>query len=283
MTLQGCGNEFKETYYGSTLQQVRALAPDMVHTASEPIIKQIDLSIPLKKYVDDAFAEGYNYLGQSDFTDLEDSYGATEVLEQAKECGAHLALWGTSHESTQTRDMPVTTYNQGTTSTTYNKIKIGTKEYKSKSTTYTPATTSTTYMPVLVNINNFVALYFYKFTPVLGLLFDEIPNEDKRIYDTNSGLYVRSVTKDAIAYNAKIFPGDIILEINGKPVHKDFNLPRGKVTLKIGRNGTIIKKILNIPEKNGSLVRKDFNTESGQTRYKIGKSAAVIEKLSYIY
>lgn len=247
--LSGCihSNGFTKFYDGMTANDLYG-DPNYIHIETPQVA--ILPNKPLEQVVKDMFIEGYGLIGQSIWEGPGDN-DDKDALKQARDVGAALVLWRADYSHTDQGAVPITTYNPGSTSTTYHSGTIfagGTMgSFGGTSTTYNPGSTSTSYVPFSVNRYDYTALFFIKFkSGILGLWLDEPGSAYQRKFDTNSGGLVVAVRKDGRAYKANIFQGDIIMSVNGIPYKYDQEFKDWKYnqenSIKIYRDGKIIEK-----------------------------------------
>lgn len=247
--LSGCihSNGFTKFYDGMTVDDLYR-DPYYIHTETPQVATLPDK--PLKEVLNDMFSEGYELIGQSLWEGPGD-HDNEDALKQARAVGAALVLWRADYSHTRQGTVPITTYNPGSTSTTYHSGTIFTGgsmgSFGGTSTTYNPGSTSTSYIPFSVSRYDYIALFFAKFkSGVLGLWLDEPGLAYQRKFDTNSGGLVTAVRKDGRAYKANIFRGDIIMSANGIPYKYDQEFKDWKYnqenSIQIYRDGEIIEK-----------------------------------------
>jgi len=253
MMLSGCaGNSFTKYYTGKTLDQVQALG---VITCQEPEIRGMPSENP-EAVVNQMFYEGFAIIGTSAW-EGPGNQGNNEAVAQAKKVGACLVFWKANYSHTDQGVMPIMTYTPGGTSTTIHSGTVysggSTGMYSGTSTTYNPGTTSTEYVPYSVNRYNYQAVYFARVAndpQSLMIMTQAPPDSYMRETDSRAGVLVAAVMKDGNAYKANIFPGDIIMTINGQQANHDVStrtlMKPGDNELKIYRDGKIVTKTVNI-------------------------------------
>ena len=85
-----------------------------------------------------------------------------------------------------------------------------------------------------------------RYWSLMGLSVENIPRVHQHYYDLPQGLYISSVTEGGVAYLQGIQPGDVLTELNGKPVAAATDLdtilkdcfPGETVSLVLYRTGT---------------------------------------------
>lgn len=248
MMLGGCaGNGFTAFYSGMTLEQVHAdpwFVPD-----SLPLVARLP-DKPADDVMNEMFAKGYTPIGTSKW-EGPDSEGNEEAADQARKIGAAYVLWRSDYSHTRQGAMPITTYNPGGTSTTYHSGNVysggANGNYSGTSTTYHPGTTTTNYVPYSVDRYKYTAIFFAKFKPgILGVKLDDPGTDYKRKFDTQSGAIIKAVMNNGRAFQANIFPGDIIMSANGMPYKLEPAFAAWKFgvenVVRIYRDGQIIEK-----------------------------------------
>ncbi|MCL1981359.1 MAG: PDZ domain-containing protein [Proteobacteria bacterium] len=254
MMLTGCaGNAFTNFYTGKTLEQVQAAGG--IQTCQSPEIRSMPPGEP-KDVGNRMYTEGFRPIGTSAW-EGPGNQGNDEALAQGKNVGACLVLWKADYSHTRQESIPITTYTPGGTSTTIHTGNVysgsSTGSYSGISTTYNPGTASTQYIPYSVNRYNYLAVYFARLVndpQKLMIKIESPPDSYMRETDSRSGGLVTAVMKDGNAYKANIFPGDIIMTINGQPTDPDVStqtlMKPGANELKIYRDGKVITKNINI-------------------------------------
>jgi hypothetical protein len=257
--LSGCaGNGFSSFYIGQTREQVQA--SPFIETCSAPEIRTLPTGDP-KAIANSMYAEGFAPIGTSAWDGPGDQ-GHKEAFAQGQNVGACVVMWKADYTHTRQESMPISTYTPGGVSTTthtgtvYSGGASGT--YSGTSTTYNPGTMSTQYVPYSVNRYDYLAVYFARIVNNLQALMIKVvepPESYMRATDSRSGVLVTATLRGGNAFRANIFPGDIIMTINGKDCAPDTPeqslLKPGDNELKIYRDGKIITKTVNIPGESG--------------------------------
>ena len=256
MTFSGCaGNAFTKFYTGNTLNQAQALS---VITCQSPEVGTLPSGSP-EIISNRMYTEGFGPIGTSAW-EGPGNQGNDEAIEQGKNVGACIVLWKADYSHTRQESIPITTYTPGGTSTSIHSGNVysggSTGMYSGTSTTYHPGTASTQYVPYSVNHYNYLAVYWVRIAndpQALMIKMQSPPDSYMRETDSRAGIFVTAVMKDSNAYKANIFPGDIIMTINGQQTDPDVStrtlMKPGDNELKIYRDGRIITKTVNIPEK----------------------------------
>lgn len=246
--LQACAtNAYQEFYRPSvdakTLPDVQLLGP-----GEEP---KIFSSNDLQRDVDNAISRNYRVIGTSSFNGSIESERA--LVNQAKSVGAVLVLTNAKFTDSRAITTPFflpnnqTTYGSGTVFGPYGYAK-----YSGTSTTY-----GSTVIPITSQQQRYdqTAVYFVKSTkkPKFGFSYEGLTPELRARYERNTGILVGTVSEDSPAFLANILPGDILIELNGKPLGsmnqseellKSIESPDGKYVFKVIRNG--MEKIIEL-------------------------------------
>ncbi|MGO4703243.1 PDZ domain-containing protein [Dyella sp. 2RAB6] len=122
-------------------------------------------------------------------------------------------------------------------------------------TAYGHATT-TTYgsqtiaVPVTTARFDYAAVFLIKRKYAFGALFRQITDEERKAVQTNGALEVKLVVDGTPAFKADIFPGDIIVSVDGQPLSSSETehlfAPGKLVKLKIYRDGTMLEKTVQL-------------------------------------
>lgn len=239
--LTGCASGFSTYYNGMQRGEIDSMR--RLSTCENPELKNYQIGeemAVLKKL----FENGYHAVGSSSFNGA-DNEGEQQALAYGKKLGACLVFFAKNHTGTRTGAMPITT---PTTNSTYSS---GTASYGGGYGTYSGTSTSygtsTIYVPYSVERYDYSAIYAVKMAyGVLGLWLEDAPETYKRQFDTNSGAIVFAVGKGTPAYKANIFSGDILVSVNGDPIHPDVvskNIKNGEINdIIIVRDGKTMKK-----------------------------------------
>jgi hypothetical protein len=162
--------------------------------------------------------DGYALIGYSSFNGAFE--GDAGAKAQAAKVGAEVVLVYSEYSDTAQGAIPLTTTSAVTTYGTGTVTaggQVGT--YSGTSTTYVP---NTTMIPYAVRRYDQMASYFAPLKPAcFGGLLGEPTDDDRRISGTNRLARVDALRRGSPAYNADLLPGDLVLEVGGKPFELD--------------------------------------------------------------
>lgn len=168
---------------------------------------------------------------------------------------AKVVLISSRYTNTVTGAVPLVLPNTTTSYTTGSATAYGSSGMvnaygNSTTTTYG---TQTTMLPYSNNRADFSAIFFVKSSSRAGVIVVPIDDATRKRIGTNSGLLVRVVIDGSTAFNADIFPGDILLTVaNEKVLSQEqytqlLNKYEGQsVTFYLDREGQPIEKIFRI-------------------------------------
>ena len=141
-------------------------------------------------------------------------------MKLARKLKARYVVVSTSLQSSQTTSVPLTLPNT-TTSTTNGTVSANgsggyaTGSYNGTTTTYG---TQTTYIPITVNRFEKSAIFFMEAPKHgAGIRMRDVNDKEVAALETRRALVVMFVRDGSPAYNADMLPGDIVLQVNGKP------------------------------------------------------------------
>lgn len=252
--LSGCVSGYKQFY-----TQIPGVTPEAIAATraapppSEPEVQR-SAGIPDEEYLGRL---GYAAIGYSSFNSGRVESESSAVA-QARDVGADLVvIINPQYTNTVNSQIPITTptsqtsYTAGS-ATAYGSGGSATAYGSSTTTTYG---SKTTYMPMSVRRYDYGAVYYVKKKYSLGVSWREFTSEERQIFKTNAGLYIRYAVKGTPAFYADILPGDILAAINGESIYgveEAGELLRKhageEVDLAIFRDGEIIKKTVKLSE-----------------------------------
>ncbi|WGU40345.1 PDZ domain-containing protein [Phenylobacterium sp. NIBR 498073] len=246
--LSGCSSGYSK-FYQPVDYTGQTIVPEPVMGATPSV--QVSTGDPLKDVLI-AFRDGYSPLGQASFNGPQE--GARGAVGQAKKVGATRIIMSAEYASTISGTLPITT---PTTTTTYSNGTAQIFGYGgSASGTYSGTTTTygsqTNYVPYSVDRYDQSAIFL---APIprkgYGLRVRPLDLDEARRYGTNRGLVVVAIRTGSPGFLSDILPGDVILQVNGRPVYDlaSYNaaMPWGQaLDLEIRRDGVVIRKSLQI-------------------------------------
>lgn len=245
-TLSSCVNPYRANF-NSTLDRLPLWTQSRLAPSSEkPRLVETD---DIKTENVRQFEKGYVMIGYSKF----DAPGQISdlALKEAKMVGADVVLVEKKFSKTLTEIASITNWPPNeTTEIREEGRSTGGKEGDKTITRRTEITTSkgpeTVYVPKQVDYFDHSATYWRKMDrPIFGALVQELSDEQKERLQSNRGLSVKAVMTGSPAYQTDLLKGDIITEINGKPVsgianfYQDLSTFAGKkITLSVLRGKT---------------------------------------------
>jgi C-terminal processing protease CtpA/Prc len=218
---------------------------------------------PLKIYTTDNFpkdidaliCKGYYPIGNSSFNAASNNVTESQLRDQAEKVNAQVVLISSHYTHTVTGAMPLVLPNTSTSYTTGTATAYGaggTVNAYGNSTTTTYGT-QTTMMPYSVARSDFGAVFFVKIHTRVGIILAPIDDATRKRLGTNSGLLVRLIVDGSPAFNADIFPGDILMAVGTDNVQSPeqyqelLNKYEGQtVTFHLDRDGQAIEKTFRI-------------------------------------
>ncbi|HEU5047470.1 MAG TPA: PDZ domain-containing protein [Rickettsiales bacterium] len=251
--LTACANPYSQFYQG---------APDArVNPYYEALSADIQV-YPSNNFTHDIHAlirKGYFVIGYSAFEAPSASITDDQARAQAKKIGAQIVLVSSHYSRTVSGVAPVTIPTTSTSYSTANATAYGPGGVVNAYGTGTTTTygSETLMMPYSIQRSEFGAVYLAKAKARLGLFFDaqssELDIATRKRLNSNGGLRVSDVVEGTPAFEANIFPGDILLSVEGDKVYSQeqygqlLNKYEGQsVTLKLYRDGKILKKEVKI-------------------------------------
>jgi hypothetical protein len=81
----------------------------------------------------------------------------------------------------------------------------------------------------------------------LGLIFDDLSDQQKMMHERNSGIVITKISEDSPAWDANIIPSDVIIGLNEQPVRNakhaheilSTEITKNKIIFKLIRKGQI--------------------------------------------
>lgn len=200
----------------------------------------------------DLLSEGYILIGQAHFNgSLENESG---LVSQARKASATVVLTTNQFSGTRTSVIPFTV---PTTSTTTTNVNVyGSSGYAFGSGTST--TTGSSTVPITTHQDRYdqSALYYVKDNrkPKLGLIVQNLTNEQRKVLQQNTGVFVYVVMKSTPAFRNNILNGDFLISMNDISIDdqsKFFEVldaipTNSNISLKLIRNGKPISMIIKL-------------------------------------
>lgn len=199
-----------------------------------------NLDEDIKKYI----RKRYVMIGVSSFNGKIE--GEEAIIQQAKNIGAKLALYGMQYTNTQTNSgvlmLPQTNYQN-----TNMYGNVGGTMFSGMATT---TTTGTQMVPYSNTVRRFdqTAFYFVKNNSKskFGVIMDKISRE-KRIQIDKNGVEIKFILEDTPSYNSNLLEGDIIVSFDNIKVNslehlhqlmKEYDTSKGSCVLSVLRNNS---------------------------------------------
>lgn len=249
LLLASCANPYSQFYKGNN--DARSLL------SYEPV--QGDLQVfPTDNFDRDVKAlvrKGYQPIGQSSFNASSDAASEFQLRQQAQSVGAHVVLYSSRYTHTVSGAAPLilpqttTSFSSGS-ATAYGSGGVVNAYGSGTTTTYG---TQTMMVPYSVNRSDFNAVFLIKVRSRVGIHAIPVDDETRRRLETNAGVKVDVVTEGTTAYQADVFPGDIVLAVGGESIqslehyYKLLDKYEGRsVVFKIDRDGKGLEKQIEI-------------------------------------
>ncbi len=163
------------------------------------------------------YEDGYAIVGFSSFSGP--SINADKAKKQAKRIKAEIVIYTSSYERTRSGGMPMMMPNN--TTTTMNANVYGSGGVGGFGGTANTYGTTPVVVPFSVDSYHTTAYYFSRVRPEKigwGLRWNTLTPEQARAVGTNKAMVVYAVVRNSPAFDADIFPGDIILTVGGRDV-----------------------------------------------------------------
>lgn len=205
------------------------------------------------KDIEAMFRRGFVPVGYTSFNSANDK--TADGVRLAKKLRARYVIVSTRLASSQTSMLPLTLPST-TTTTTNGSASIsgpgGSAQgtYSGTSTTYG---TSTAYIPYTASRFDKLAIYFKEIPPKgTGLKVRDLTNEEMLALGTRHAFAVVFVRDGSPAFDADIFPGDIVTQVNGDRAtaenwRKAINGPQ-PMKVRLIRQGSPIDIDMTVPE-----------------------------------
>jgi len=189
--------------------------------------------------------DNYALLGYSSFWSVHAKN--EQAIKFGKEIHAEKILLYEKYKDTRSGVVPMTL---PSTQTSYTQGMIGSRPVSARTTSYG---TQTNYFPYSVDRYDYLASYWVKIKnlPVLGVICDDLSDEQRKQISSNKGVVVIGVMKNTPAFIGDLFKGDIIKKIDGSEIidRKMFgdllNKINGKkITITLLRDGKEVNKTI---------------------------------------
>jgi len=187
--------------------------------------------------------KGYVPISSSDFNgEFQD---VSFAKAQAKRVKAVLVLVASKYTNTETSTRPLFLPNN---QLTYGSGIVNNRSYSGTSTTY-----GSTVVPITTNHRRYDqgAIYYVKNTKKLrfGVLLAELTPEIRKALQRNTGSLVNVVVDGSPAFYANVLVGDVIIELEGKPVRSPQEALTALLSVDPKADHAIIKVLRNGAEK----------------------------------
>ncbi len=241
--LWGCASGFEQNYH--PVQNPIATSIPLKRCAT-PKVEKLGPHANIKGIKESMLADGYVLIGEARWESINEESNET-AMEQGQKVGACLVLWRRADAGILHTTRTVTDYTPAHTTT----VKVKNKHGHSTKTIDVPAKTTYHEEPVDYQRYEYMGLFFAKLQgggEALGIESASPSTQYMAKHDSRRGIMVVEVTPHGAAYNANIFPGDVILKLNGQDVTFGSPLrliPHEENILLIDRNGKqLTKKIV---------------------------------------
>jgi PDZ domain len=249
LTLSACANPYSQ-FYRPTIDP--KTMPSYI-PASEPL--KIYTTNDFPKDVDALVRKGYTPIGNASFNAASNRVTESQLRNQAAKVSAQVVLISSHYTHTVSGAMPLVLPN---TTTSYSSGDAtaygpgGTVNAYGNSTTTTYGT-QTTMIPYSIARSDFGAVFFVKTRTRVGIIAAPIDEATRKRVGTNSGILARLIVDGSPAFNADIFPGDIVLAMGSEKVQSPdqytqlLNKYEGQsVTFHLDRDGQTVEKTFRI-------------------------------------
>jgi len=160
--------------------------------------------------VDGMWQRGFAVVGYSAFNSPNNK--TSDAIEWGSQLKARYVMLGTNLVSSQTTTLPLTLPSTTTSTTNGN---VGATTFSATTTHYG---TQTSFIPITVNRFDKLAIYFLEVPKKgTGIFPRNLTQAEVSSLETQRAIAVRAIRDGSPAYDANILPGDLIIEVNGKP------------------------------------------------------------------
>ncbi len=238
MLLAACSSGF-ENNYQPVLERPMAQAPLQVCTKTQ--VEKLSPYTNIDEARKSMEAKGYVLIGKAQWEGTSEESSST-ALEQGEKVGACLVLW---------RKIDAGVTHTTRTMSHYTPPRQKTVEVEGETKIITiPGHTDYYEEPVTYQRYDYLGLFFGKLqggTSSLGIESAAPSVQYMAKHDSRRGILVVDVKHNSPAYHANIFPGDVLLQLNGQDLTFGTPLsliPQQNNEIRIDRNGQqLVKKI----------------------------------------
>jgi len=215
-SLQACVNQYekfyKESPINSKIKQNKSKF-DFLNKGEEPRIEWIDYDTR-DKYFKELTSNGWLVLGFSGFEGVQVQNAEKQAKEQAKKVNAKLVVMLKDFSKTSTVTNTVQEQqNMNTNFTNQYGMNVG-----NALTTYFKPKTYVSQVDTFKQYAYFLVKQSKIGPKRLGVSTGFIPVEKRKKLKRNTGVYIKAVLNGSPAFNANIFPEDVIIKVNNKDV-----------------------------------------------------------------
>lgn len=219
LLLAGCyrTNEperWQKTHYSQMPAEMRGLLEPL--RGDPRIIRGGDPEERAKELIEN----GYVCVGISSFT-WSQFPTDEEILVACKRARAEIAAYTSKYSHTQSGTRGVPTYQMGQTYTANTQGTVGYRSvpYSQTTTVSSPGTWGVAYVPYESRVYEHFIGYWRRAKPrAFGAFFADSDETFRKKIGRNVGVTIKAVMKDAPAYKADLFSGDVIMSVNEKVV-----------------------------------------------------------------
>ena len=211
--IQGCAHMWARNYNdyldGDHISNFSKLSP----TYDEPqLIESTDVNAEVRSLEE----RGYVEIGFSQFLAGEGGFLGARI--HARRMDASVVVAGKTFVSGSTYNIVVEGAPQTVTTTHSGTVygSGGVASYSGTTSTTVPGAPRT--LPIVVTLYRYLAVYMVEYRHLLGVLWEDLTQEDRAAIGRNVGVKVRVVVRDSPAYLADLMPGDIVTAVGGDVV-----------------------------------------------------------------
>lgn len=211
----GCANPYRKNFQPTTWNVPDWFTERLGDPAVEPKLLVSDAVASDNRRL---FESGYILVGYSKFegpeVDLE------KALDAGRKIGADVVAVDRDYAGTVKKTVPYTYWTgDRTTRIRETGSTPSNRTFRRDVEITTGGDAQTVFVPQETRVYHQAATYWKKLQRVfLGAYLADLTVEQRRAIGTNRGLEVKGLIKGSPAFNADIFPGDIVTHLNGEPV-----------------------------------------------------------------